>query len=229
MAKGNGVKFPLYLLASALLMTGCSSSGTVSNLEHNEASAATTPMVEAASAGELDEVRSLAEDGASLNTLTEHGTPLAAAVTGQRDDVALYLLQQGAEPDRTGPDGVTPLMQAAASGQRRMVSLLLAAGADVNARASNGASPVMMAAQQGHLSVVKMLLSAGANVNISQEGESLLMQIVERGDLLTAEVLVSAGADVDYRAEDGRTALDVARNNNNRELEMLLVQAGADI
>lgn len=229
MAKGNGVGFPLTFMASALLIAGCSTTGTVSNLEHNEASAATTPMVDAASAGELDEVRSLAEDGASLNTLTENGTPLAAAVTGQRDDVALYLLQQGVDPDRAGPDGFTPLMRAAASGQRRMVSLLLAAGADVNARASNGASPVMLAAQQGHLSVVKILLTAGANVNISQDGESLLMQIVGRGDLLTAEVLVSAGADVGYRSEDGRTALDVARSNNNRELEMLLVQAGADI
>lgn len=229
MAKGNSVGLPLTVLASALLIVGCSTSGMVSNLEHNEAAAAATPMVEAAGSGNLAQVRSLAEEGASLNTLTEQGTPLSAAVSGQQDDVALFLLQQGAEPDRAGANGRTPLMLAAASGQRRMVSLLLAAGADVNARAANGASPVMLAAQQGHLSVVKMLLSAGANVNISQNGESLLMQIVERGDLLTAEVLVSAGADVDYRAEDGRTALDVARNNNNRELEMLLVQAGADI
>ena len=85
----------------------------------------------------------------------------------------------------------------------------------------------MRAAENGHLSVVRVLLSAGANVNVSQGGESLLMKIVARGDLLTAEMLVAAGADVNYRADSGKTALDIARATNNRDLEMLLVQAGA--
>ncbi len=55
------------------------------------------------------------------------------------------------------------------------------------------------------------------------------MHIVEGGDLLTAEMLVAAGADVNYRGKNGRTALDIARASNNRDLEMLLIQAGAEI
>lgn len=121
------------------------------------------------------------------------------------------------------------LITAAGNGEKRRVELLLSAGADVNTSDYNGYTPVMRAAENGHLSVVKVLVAAGANVNVSQGGESLLMKIVANGDLLTAERLVAAGADVNYEASDGRTALDIARTNNNRDLEMLLVQAGAEI
>ena len=121
------------------------------------------------------------------------------------------------------------LVTAAGNGEKRRVQLLLSAGADVNTSDRNGYTPVMRAAENGHLSVVKVLLAAGANVNVSQGGESLLMKIVANGDLLTAERLVAAGADVNYRASDGQTALDIARATNNRDLEMLLVQAGAQL
>ncbi|TYC57068.1 ankyrin repeat domain-containing protein [Marinobacter sp. BW6] len=121
------------------------------------------------------------------------------------------------------------LISVAGNGEKRRVQLLLSAGADVNASDRNGYTPVMRAAENGHLSVVKVLLAAGANVNVSQGGESLLMKIVANGDLLTAERLVAAGADVNYRAKDGQTALDIARTTNNRDLEMLLVQAGAQL
>lgn len=119
------------------------------------------------------------------------------------------------------------LITAAGNGEKRRVQLLLSAGADVNTSDREGYTPVMRAAENGHLSVVKVLLAAGANVNVSQGGESLLMKIVANGDLLTAERLVAAGADVNYLGSHGQSALDIARATNNRDLEMLLVQAGA--
>ncbi|MEE3170559.1 MAG: ankyrin repeat domain-containing protein [Pseudomonadota bacterium] len=119
------------------------------------------------------------------------------------------------------------LVSAAARGEKRRVELLLSAGANVNATDAEGYTPVMRAAQNGHLSVVRTLLAAGANVNVSQAGESVLMKVVASGNLLTAEMLLSAGADVNYQTGSGRTALDVARAINHRDLEMLLVQAGA--
>ncbi|AZT85421.1 ankyrin repeat domain-containing protein [Marinobacter sp. NP-4(2019)] len=123
--------------------------------------------------------------------------------------------------------GETPLMVAAQSGNRRLVELVLAAGAPVNASDSDGSTAVIRAARNGHLSVVRVLLAAGANVNVSQGGRSLLMHVVDSGDMLTAEMLLAAGADVNYRSRDGMTALELARGNGNRDLEMLLIQAGA--
>lgn len=229
MAQGTGTVLRVLFLTSmiGLLLGGCASNQP-SNLTRLEATAANTPMIQAVSNGNLEKVEKLARSGASLNTLTEKGTPLEVAVRGREDRIAWFLLREGAAPDQAGGDGVTPLMTASADGQRRLVRLLLSAGADVNARDAEGTTPVILAARNGHLTVVKVLLAAGANVNVSQNGRSLLMQIVEGGDLLTAEMLVAAGADVNYRNDDGLTALDLARADNNRELEILLIQAGAD-
>lgn len=129
----------------------------------------------------------------------------------------------------TDNGGETPLMIAAENGNRRLVELFLSNGAQVNARDDDGSTAVIRAARNGHLSVVRALLAAGANVNVSQRGRSLLMHVVDSGDMLTAEMLLAAGADVNYRSGDGMTALDVARENRNRDLEMLLIQAGAKL
>lgn len=225
---GSALPIPAFIVALLVaLLAGCVSGGGPANLEERQSSVSETPLIAAAKSGDLDRVQALAASGASLNTLTEVGTPLSAAVAAGQDRVAWYLLSEGVAPDRATADGVTPLMIAAGDGSRRLVQLLLSAGAWVNAASRDGATPVMLAARNGHLSVVKILLAAGANVNVSQGGRSLLMHVVASGDLLTAEMLVAAGADVNFRASDGTSALDLARVNHNRELEMLLVQAGA--
>ena len=48
-------------------------------------------------------------------------------------------------------------------------------------------------------------------------------------DLRSWERLVAAGSAGKSRATDGQTALDIARGTKNRDLEMLLVQAGAQL
>lgn len=232
MAKGTGITFStaLLLILFSALIGGCASGPEPSaNLDAREARAADTPMVPAIRAGELEQVKTLASNGESLNTLTEEGTPLMVAVAEQQDRIVWYLLAEGANPDLAGAGGETALMIAAENGSRRLVQLLLSAGARVNATDAEGSTPVIRAAGNGHLSVVKVLLAAGANVNVSQDGRSLLMHIVDSGDMLTAEMLLAAGADVNYRSERGVTALDVARQNGNQDLEMLLIQAGAEL
>ena len=130
MAKGTGTirahPFILLLLLLSLLVSGCASpADQPANLASREASAANTPMVAAIRAGELDRVKSLAADGASLNTVTEAGTPLMVAVRHQQDRIAWYLLSEGANPDLSTDDGETALMVAAGQGSRRLVQLLL--------------------------------------------------------------------------------------------------------
>ncbi len=228
----NGIARPL--LASLLfalgtvLITGCAHDPTPANLTQQHASATATPLLQAVAAADLQRVEQLVDAGAAVNTLTEQGTPLAKAVAEGQGRIAWYLLSRGAAPDYTGTDGVTPLMLAAAQGDRPMVRLLLSAGAEVNARDANGQTPVMLAARAGHLAVMRVLLSAGANVNVAQGGRSLLMQVVASGDLLTTEALLAAGADVNYRSPEGQTALGLARAIRNHDLQMLLIQAGAD-
>lgn len=218
----------LFLLVIGLQLAACAGQPQPANLDRAQAGSAETPLMAAVASGDLPRVQTLADQGAALNTLTEQGTPLALAVRRGEDRIAWYLLSRGASPDYAGADGMTPLMLAAADGERRLVQLLLSAGANVNAESQNGQTPVLLAARGGHLAVVKVLLSAGANVNVSQNGRSLLMHVVSGGDLLTTEAVIAAGAEVNYRGDQGRSALDLARAGGFRDIEMLLIQAGAE-
>jgi ankyrin repeat protein len=219
--------FSLILLVALGFLSACASDPKPSeNLTVTQSSASTQPLIAAAEAGEFDRVKALVESGAPLNLVTEEGTPLTVAAASGHDRVAWYLLSKGADPNLMDGQNRTPLIAAAGEGSQRLVKLLLSAGANVNQRVGEGQTALTTAAMAGNLSVVRTLLDAGGNVNVARDGESLLMHVVRNGDLLMAEVLIGAGADAGYRAADGRTALGVARAQNNRDLEMLLVQSG---
>lgn len=215
-------------LLLACLVAACVGTPQTANVATVRSGSLSTPMVEAAAAGDLDEVQALVEEGAPLNVVTDQGTPLIAAAGNGHDRIAWYLLSEGADPNLADRSGRTPLIAASAKGSQRLVKVMLSAGAHVNASGAQGQTPVSAAAEAGNLSVVKTLLAAGGNVNIAPEGESLLMRVVRNGDLLMTEVLIAAGADPDFRAGNGATALSIARQKQHRDIEMLLVQAGAE-
>lgn len=205
---------------------GCASSGGATNLAVEQVSAP-TPLMVASAKGDLDKVRSLIANGSAVNAVGPQGTALSLAVAKSHHDVALSLLRVGARPDIASGDQPSALMLAAGNGDHALVHVLLAAGADVNRTDAQGDNAVAYAARAGNLAVVRELLNAGGNVNVTRQGESLLMQVVQNNDLLMSQVLIAAGADVNYTAPDGETALAIARLHHNRDLEMLLVQAGA--
>ncbi|PVY76292.1 ankyrin repeat protein [Tamilnaduibacter salinus] len=213
-------------IVSAFLVA-CAGQPRPANLDVAQVSDASSPIIQAAAAGNTERVRVLSEGDAALNTRSPETTTLTAAAAGGHGETVWYLLKRGANPDLASLSGRTPLMVAAREGNQEVIRMLLSAGAEVNRQAQNGHSPLSMAALNGNLSTAKRLLTAGANVNIAPGGRSLLMHVIERGDLLMAEALIAAGANTEYQAADGQTALDVARQVNNRDLEMLLIQAGA--
>ncbi|MCA9914463.1 MAG: ankyrin repeat domain-containing protein [Hahellaceae bacterium] len=130
-------------------------------------------------------------------------------------------------PSMTPADQAQYLMQAAGQGDKNIVQQLISNGADVNFLDASGNSPLSEAALQGKLTIVKMLIKAGSDVNITPKGESLLMHIVRNNDLLTAQVLIAAGADVNFHTAEGVSALSIAKEKGYGELEMLLIQSGA--
>ena len=127
MAQGTGtilVRF-LAVLVASVLMTACATGTDPSNLEQRRASVADTPLMAAVGNGNLERTRSLAASGMSLNTLTEVGTPLSAAVRAGEDRIVWFLLSEGAAPDLATVSGVTPLMIASMYGKQAAVEALL--------------------------------------------------------------------------------------------------------
>jgi uncharacterized protein len=117
-----------------------------------------TALMYAARSGDVQTARLLLEAGADINKSTaEHGNALVIASASSREDLALFLLKAGADPDSKDENGVTALHHAHQNGlsrlygmtydpvyrirpnnMPRLVRALLEAGSDPNAQIANG-------------------------------------------------------------------------------------------
>lgn len=231
----------LWAVALVSTITGCSSMSGSDNeasgdetttslpVKSDSTAEAPTELMLAAAEGDLSELQDLVDSGSNVNTITPEGTALSYAIEKNQQISALYLMSVGANPNKGFTTGESSLlMMAAQRADNRVVKALLAAGADVNYADTEGQSAIALASYKGHLTTVKTLLKAGADVNVTPEGESLLMHIVKNNDLLLAQVVIAAGADVNYSDDAGNTALKIAQDKGLSDLEMLLVQSGAN-
>ena len=79
-----------------------------------------------------------------------------------REEIAIWLLENGADANyRYGP-GYTPLLTAAANGHLNIVKDLLVHGADIHAKANDGKTAVSIAEERKHPEVAEFLRSKGA-------------------------------------------------------------------
>ncbi|NNE37957.1 MAG: hypothetical protein HKN08_06595, partial [Gammaproteobacteria bacterium] len=69
-----------------------------------------TTLMFAAQSGDLGSVKALLQAGADVNESTaEYGSALVLAAVNGHEDVALYLLEKGADPDMTDGYGIAPI------------------------------------------------------------------------------------------------------------------------
>jgi len=140
-----------------------------------------TPLMFAASAGDLESARALVAGGSDVNALSAYDiTPAIMAAHGGNAELLELLLQQGAEVDPAA-SGHTPLHVAVLRGNLAAVKVLLAHGADTDAILEKptptrrqsadyhfhdsllGATPLWLAARFSEPAIMRVLLEAGAN------------------------------------------------------------------
>ena len=94
-------------------------------------------------------------------------TPLHMAILSDQQDVARFLIDQGANINAPAQDeyGGTPLHWAAVLGRVEMARQLIDAGANVNITSNDGATALHGAAFFCHNKIVKLLLDKGAVVS----------------------------------------------------------------
>ncbi|MGK8435911.1 ankyrin repeat domain-containing protein [Ectopseudomonas hydrolytica] len=101
----------------------------------------TLALLDAAAAGDLERVRQLAQAGANLNALDDGETLLDRAVSAFTlpdsvpafaADMLRLLLQLGADPNRTGDEGMTALHTAMLARNVELMRILLEGGAEPN-------------------------------------------------------------------------------------------------
>ncbi len=154
--------------------------------------------------------------------------PLADAIKAAARGDAEWLsgwIAGGGNPDVADENGWTPLLIASARGQAAAVDALLnnaVRKADPGVRfAPSGALPIHMAGESGDVETAKLLLAArSGDINEAWllNGHTLLLQAAFYGHVDLAKFALAQGANPAATTLRGLTALDFARQFDNRPL-----------
>lgn len=149
-----------------------------------------------------------------VNARAGYSKSSAFAFNDCPDDLALWLVQQGA--DISAPDmyGATPLHSRSRHWKGR-IEILLELGADVNCVDNNRCTPLHYAAKSGNSRTTKILLEHGANPNATNSrGQTPLEGALEvcRGSQIVdivniCDILIEHG-----RSENKRSIIEIIKN-----------------
>ncbi len=125
-------------------------------------------MVLACHRGNLNKVKQLLENGASVDAqMPGMLTPaITSAAARGHYNIVKFLISKGANVNLKASTGETALMGACGYGLIRTVKLLLKNGAKVNQVCKRGMSAFLYAVNNGHYLITKMLIKNGANTKI---------------------------------------------------------------
>ncbi|XGA08445.1 MAG: ankyrin repeat domain-containing protein [Wolbachia endosymbiont of Xenopsylla cheopis] len=211
-------------------------------------------LLTAAKNSNLDKVKDLIKDGASLEAKDWHGrTSLHHASLNGNLDMVEYLIRQNVTLDVQNLYGSTPVHDASWSGHLKVVEYLIENKADFEVEDKYDRTPLHDASLSGHLNIVEYLVEKGAILEVkdkydktpldlaNQKGyvnivEFLKQAQLDRG-LFTAiqdsnhdkvEDLIKNGASLEAKNRDGKTPADLATQKGDIGIAKILKQAKLD-
>ncbi len=149
---------------------------------------------------------------------------LGAAVAHGKTNVVSLLLKMGVDVNEVSPEGNRPLDLSCLKGDAPMTRLLLENGADPKLRNTAGSTPLHDAALSGNKETIELLVARGAGVNAadSESGSTPLHKAASFGRLDAVKMLVQHGADVSPKTNKGLTALQLAIDNDHKDVAAFL-------
>ncbi len=161
---------------------------------------------------------------------SDGATALMAATATNRGDIIDALIAAGAKIEAKDNDGWTAVHYAVTNGQWSALDKLIAAKANVNVVANDKYSAVMMAIGAGRGGIAEKLLKADATYPTAwPDKASTLIHAVGGRDLNAVRIALAHEPKIDEAdPDDGFTALAIAAWNDDPQIVMELLRAGAN-
>tara|TARA_B110000008_G_scaffold60463_1_gene60021 strand:+ start:636 stop:1223 length:588 start_codon:yes stop_codon:yes gene_type:complete len=112
--------------------------------------------------------------------------------------------------------GFRPLHFAVQNGEKEKVRLLLSAGVNTNAKTDYGFTPLYFAVgKKGDLEILEMLIKSGSSINVKNKNGITPLHYAAWGTSEKIMLLLNAGADKKAITNSGKTAFDLALDNED--------------
>lgn len=185
---------------------------------------------------EVDRVRDLLDKGVDINSQDTQGRTAIMIATYANDvEMVKVLIAEGADVDIQDNMLNNPFLYAGAEGYMEILKLMIAAGADPTITNRYGGVALIPASEHGYVEVVNELLTnTKTDVNhVNNLGWTALLEAIILNDgsekqQQTIRLLIEHGADVNLADKDGVTPLEHAREKGYKEIEEILLEAGAN-
>ena len=123
---------------------------------------------EACASGDIAVFKDMIPLGVDINCRLnlDGDTPLTKSIMSGQTKLAVWLIDNGANPSLSLHNGRTPLISASGCGDARVVMRLIKSGVSLDAQMRNGCTALMYAIAKSHLDVASLLVAAGASKDI---------------------------------------------------------------
>ncbi|MCG1042397.1 ankyrin repeat domain-containing protein [Mycetohabitans sp. B8] len=175
-------------------------------------------MIKAVKFDDVNAVRKLLAGGIDPNLVDAGGMPMLVLAAREKSEKVAALLADQPKTDLEKLDraGENAMMLAALNGQIGLVKHLIEKGAEVN---KSGWTPLHYAATTGQDKIVKLLIDHCAYIDAaSPNGTTPLMMAVRGGHITTVKLLLDEGADLTLKNQLGLTAIDFAKQYNQKDI-----------
>lgn len=145
------------------------------------AAPATTTIFDCIRKGDLASTKQHVLKSGHTKTDGDGWSPLELAAVLNKEEIAKYLIDAGADINFTDPKGASVIHQCAWNNSIGIATALLEKGADLHRVNDNGSSPLSWAAGRGHLGIVRLLCAFGAKLDKNKNFKTALDLANEKG------------------------------------------------
>ncbi|WP_413999057.1 ankyrin repeat domain-containing protein [Flavobacterium sp. W1B] len=192
-------------------------------------------LFEAVDNGDTVLVTDLLKEKPSLEAKNKEGrTALMQAVYKRNNDIAILLINAGADVNAQDDMKNSPFLYAGAEGNLEIVKKALNHGANFGVYNRYGGTALIPAAEKGHLEIVKLLVNTPGfpKDHINNLGWTALLEAVLLSDggrvhINIVAALIDGGCNVNIADKNGITSLIHAKKQGYVEMVKLLEEAGA--
>nr|WP_127760068.1 ankyrin repeat domain-containing protein [Peribacillus asahii] len=219
------------------ILQGCviDSEGELNKQEKETEEDVNEQLIQAVEHKETEMVSRLIKEGVDINIQDSEGRTATMIATYNNDaTTAKILIDAGADVNIQDDMKNTPFLFAGAEGYLDILKLTIDAGADATITNRYGGTALIPTSEHGYVNVVKELLThTDVDVNhVNNLGWTALLEAILLNDgdeklQQTIQLLIDYGADVNLPDENNMTPLQHAREKGFKEIEQILLKAGA--